>query len=176
MRAGGVYIYKRMELSSVLTTAEHELVDLDTKTKEIIKAEKAHSGIGDVCAVETTIGGRRALIMAVYLTSATSMEKLELYFYKNLMGYSTSLIGLSKAYDKLGNSTIPLIVSGDFNVNLETDEGSEFITFMKRAFNLDLSNDPAYPTNRGGTCIDAVFTRHVDKVKTRNYISYFSYH
>ena len=47
---------------------------------------------------------------------------------------------------------------------------------MKRAFNLDLSNDPAFPTNREGTCIDAVFTRHVDKVKTRNYISYFSYH
>jgi len=26
------------------------------------------------------------------------------------------------------------------------------------------------------TCIDAVFTRHVDNVQTMNYISYFSYH
>ena len=176
VRAGGVCIYERLELSSVLTTAEHELVDLDTKTKEIIKAERAHTGVGDVCAVETTIGGRRALIMAVYLTPGTSMEKLELYFFKNLMGYSTRLIGLSKAYDKLGYGTMPLIVCGDFNVNLQTDEGSEFIAFMKRAFNLDLSNDPAFPTTRGGTCIDAVFMRHVDNVQTRNYISYFSYH
>ena len=113
MRAGGVCIYERLELSSVLTTTEHELVDLDTKTKEIMKAERAHTGIGDACAVETTIGGRRTLIMAVYLTPGTSMEKLELYFFKNLMGYSTRLIGLSKAYDKLGCGTMPLIVCGN---------------------------------------------------------------
>jgi len=62
------------------------------------------------------------------------------------------------------------------NVNLKTDKGAELITFMRDTFNLELNNDPAVSTTKDMTCIDAVFTRHIDHVQTMNYISYFSYY
>jgi len=39
-----------------------------------------------------------------------------------------------------------------------------------------MNNDPAISTTRADTCIDAVFTRHVEYLQTMNFVSYFSYH
>ena len=45
---------------------------------------------------------------------------------------------------------------------------------IERSFSKN--NDPAISTRRGDTCIDAVFTRHVEHLQTMNFVSYFSYH
>jgi hypothetical protein len=46
---------------------------------------------------------------------------------------------------------------------------------MRNDFGLHLSSDKS-PTTLGGSCIDMVFTRHVDSLRCYRYISYFSYH
>ena len=45
---------------------------------------------------------------------------------------------------------------------------------IERSFSMN--NDPAISTTKGDTCIDAVFTRHVEYLQTMNFVSYFSYH
>jgi len=45
---------------------------------------------------------------------------------------------------------------------------------IERIFSMN--NDPAISTTRGDTCIDAVFTRHVEYLQTMNFVSYFSWH
>jgi len=45
---------------------------------------------------------------------------------------------------------------------------------IERSFSMNI--DPAISTTRGDTCIDAVFTLHVEYLQTMNFVSYFSYH
>ena len=47
---------------------------------------------------------------------------------------------------------------------------------MKETFNMDIKSNPSLATTKGNSCIDAIFTRHLDKIDCKNYVSYFSYH
>jgi len=114
--------------------------------------------------------------VSVYITPGTPMSKVEEFFELNLMAYSHKVVGLFKSIDKHQLSTIPIILGGDFNVDLKSAEGVEFIHFMQDNWQLELNNDPAISTTRGNIYIDAVFTRHVEHLQTMNFISYFSYH
>ena len=69
-----------------------------------------------------------------------------------------------------------MIVGGDLNLDLRGSHGTEFIEFMRTELGLELNNDLATSTSRNSTCIDAVFYRHVEKLETREYVSYFSTH
>lgn len=69
-----------------------------------------------------------------------------------------------------------MIVSGDFNLDLTGPHGAEFIAFMREELGLVMNNDLAISTSRNLTCIDAIFSRHIDNLETRHYISYFSTH
>lgn len=71
---------------------------------------------------------------------------------------------------------IPMIVSGDFNVNFASAESHRLVHFFQADLNLTMNNNPAIPTTRGGTTFDAVFSRYLDRLKSTVYISYFSYH
>ena len=56
--------------------------------------------------------------MSVYITPGTPMSKVEEFFELNLMAYSHKVVGLFKSIDKHQPSTIPIILVGDFNVDL----------------------------------------------------------
>lgn len=77
---------------------------------------------------------------------------------------------------KYNNHDLPMIVRGDLNLDLRESHGTEFIEFMRTKLGLELSNDLATSTSRNSTCIDAVFYRHIEKLETREYVSYFSTH
>lgn len=74
------------------------------------------------------------------------------------------------------NNNIPLILGGDFNINFAVDDSKPLIDFLEEKFSLQLNNNPNTPTTNSGTTIDAIFTRYLDNVETRTYITYFSYH
>lgn len=93
------------------------------------------------------------------------------------MAYSPKLKGLFKILEKYNNHDIPMLVGGDFNLDLRGPHGPQFIEFMRTELGLQLTNDVAISTSRNSTCIDAVFSpRHIEHFKTREYISYFSTH
>jgi endonuclease/exonuclease/phosphatase family metal-dependent hydrolase len=79
-----------------------------------------------------------------------------------------------------GRNTIPIILAGDFNIDLKKKENETFVTYMEETFRLKLMSNPQCSTTRSNckSCIDMVFARNVDKLKCANYIpyEYFSYH
>lgn len=75
-------------------------------------------------------------------------------------------------YTKVG---MPIVVTGDFNIDVSKKENTEFIDFMKQYLLLDLSSDPNQATTLGGTCLDLLFTRNIH-ADNKRYCSYFSYH
>ena len=69
-----------------------------------------------------------------------------------------------------------MILSGDFNVNFASEKSLKLVEFMKDKLNLSMKNSPQTSTTRSGTTIDGVFTRSLNFVECKPYISYFSYH
>jgi hypothetical protein len=74
-----------------------------------------------------------------------------------------------------GRNTIPIILVGDFNIELKKKENGTFVTYMEATFGLKLMSNPQCSTTSSKSCIDTVFARNVDN-KCANYITYFSYH
>ena len=52
----------------------------------------------------------------------------------------------------------------------------QFFTFLKDKFQLEMNNDAQQSTTKYGTTLDAVFSRFFDKINSKTFISYFSYH
>lgn len=75
-----------------------------------------------------------------------------------------------------GEDKLPMILSGDFNLNFNSENSDVLINFLREDLNLSINNDPTVSTTRHGTTIDAVFIRYLDNVSTRPFVSYFSYH
>lgn len=72
-------------------------------------------------------------------------------------------------------TNMPIVVTGDFNIDVAKPENTEFVDFMKKFLKLDLATDTTQATTLGGTCLDLTFVRNIRAICKR-YCSYFSYH
>ena len=174
VRTGGVCIYEKEDCT--LMSTDHELLKFDQPNMQIKRTTTAHDGVGDICAVDTTINDKRTMLVTVYITPGTTVRQMRQFYVLNMMAYSPKISGLFEEIDERGFNAIPIILGGDFNLNWKDEEGKEFLDFMCDNFGLRINNNPDISTTRGNTSIDAVFTRHIEDLETRNYISYFSYH
>jgi endonuclease/exonuclease/phosphatase (EEP) superfamily protein YafD len=71
---------------------------------------------------------------------------------------------------------IPIILAGDFNVNVKDNYNAELVDFMKDTFEIDVLSDFSQGTTRFNPCIDMIFGRNVDNLSCMKCVSYFSYH
>jgi hypothetical protein len=71
---------------------------------------------------------------------------------------------------------MPVILAGDFNVNVKDNYNAELVELMKDTFDLDVLSDLSQETTRSNSSFDMVFGRNVDNLSCMNYVSYFSYH
>jgi hypothetical protein len=93
-----------------------------------------------------------------------------------LDGYSLKVCKIYKFLARGVCEDIPIILAGDFNVNVKDNYNAELVEFTKDTFELhDLSN-LSQGTTRYKSCIDMVFGRNVDNLSCLNYVSYFSCH
>ena len=70
---------------------------------------------------------------------------------------------------------IPMILSGDFNINFAEDKNLPLITFLNEKLGWTMSNDWKLNTKKYKTTVDAVFIRYLDKFESNICFSYFSY-
>ncbi|GFX99223.1 uncharacterized protein TNCV_2494041 [Trichonephila clavipes] len=73
---------------------------------------------------------------------------------------------------------LPIILAGDFNVNLASKDGQLLVNFLQDKLELQMNkanNKRSEPTSRYGTTIDTVFSRF-SNFRSKTYVSYFSYH
>lgn len=104
----------------------------------------------------------KMLLFCIYLSPKAPMKIAKAFMAMNLFYYKTKVV--------------PIIVAGDFNIDVLKNENIEFILFMKDVLGFNLVSDPKQSTTLGGSCIDMVFAKNTPDLPTRRFITYFSYH
>lgn len=176
VRSAGVAICENNNHTDALKSAKHDLIKFDESEMSVRRIVTAQDSIGDICSIETTINGKRALLVSVYISPNTSFNEIRKFFILNLLAYSPRLKGLFNDLDEQCYYDMPIILGGDLNLDLRSTDGANFIEFMHDRLGLVLNSDLAVSTTRSSTCIDAVFSRYIEHFETKAYISYFSTH
>lgn len=167
-RAGGVAIYHKSSDKTVAMTPH-----LSISIAQMDSISLNTSSVGEVCATRCKVEtGQIILIVAVYISPNQKLSDIMGFIHEALIVYTPEVAAtLRKNWGEL-----PMIMSGDFNVNLAKPEAQPLIDFLQDKFQLTLNSDRMISTTRSGTTIDAVFCRYLDGLKSRTYITYFSYH
>jgi hypothetical protein len=136
----------------------------------------ASDSCGDVCAAECLVNGKKALVVSACVAPNTPSDDWKSLIFPNLAGHSPKLFKIFKFLARRVCEDMPIILAGDFNVNVKDNYNAELADFMKDTFELDVLPDLSQGTTRSNFCIDMVFGRNVANLSCMNYVSYFSYH
>lgn len=116
---------------------------------------------GDICAAKIVVMDTDILLVSVYISPGCSRNNIEFFLTRKLFCYA--------------KENMPMVVTGDFNIDVSKPENSAFLDFMEKFLKLKLVNDRNESTTLGGSCIDLTFSKNMSVV-CRRYSSYFSYH
>ncbi|KAL9705431.1 hypothetical protein quinque_008949 [Culex quinquefasciatus] len=158
VRSGGVAIYQNTTDPDTTLAVPHTLeVVGNERDQEFGKAEK----YGDICAAKVMVMGTEVLLVSVYISPGTTTKQKIWFLARNL---------IRTAY-----VDTPMVVTGDFNLDITKQDSADFVGYMREHFMLSLCNDTKKTTTLGGTALDLTFTKNMTAEVTR-YIAYFSYH
>ncbi|GFW49370.1 ATP-dependent DNA helicase [Trichonephila clavipes] len=163
-RAGGVAIYQNSSDAVNIITPSMECSVSQSDIYGTIQ-----SSVGELDLSECVIdNGRKIIIVAVYITPNKKLNDIIEFLHRSLLPYTSRCSSLlNKNYDK-----IPMILSGDFNVNFALDKSLPLIEFLKDNFPLSLQNNRIISTTKSNTTIDAVFSRYLSDIVCKTYILY----
>lgn len=156
-RAGGVAIYEKNTIQPM--SSPHTLKKLSEKYDPILLEAEEY---GDICAADIVVDGTKMVLCCIYLSPNVTIKQAETFMTRNLFCYKAS--------------DIPVVVTGDFNIDISKTENICFVRFMKEFLAFDIFSDPRKSTTLGGSCIDIIFARNIPDLLTKRYIAYFSYH
>jgi hypothetical protein len=117
----------------------------------------ASDSCGDTCAAECPVNGQKVLVVAVYVSPNTPSDDSKSLIFSNLAGYSLKLCNMFKFLARRGCENMPIILAGDFNINVKDNYNAKLVEFMKDIFELDVLSDLSQGTTRSNSCIDMVF-------------------
>jgi hypothetical protein len=145
-------------------------MDVHSRALESIVA--AQSAIGELCiskCVPQT--GREFIVVAIYISHGKAVNQIRKFIHQNLLIYTREGSAL------LGENfhEIPMIMSGDFNINFADEKTEPLINLLKVKLELVMSNDKNQSTTKYGT-IDVVFSIYLERFDSRIFVSYSSYH
>jgi hypothetical protein len=109
------------------------------------------------------VNGENVLIVTLYLSNITPIHDCKRFGPIHLGTFAPKFSEEYSIVPEEGRNTIPIILAGDFNIELKKKENETFVINMEETFGLK-------------SCIDMVFARNVDNLKSANYITYFTYH
>lgn len=66
--------------------------------------------------------------------------------------------------------------AGDLNIDLSSTRGHKFMLVTSETLALELNNDPTISKTKNNMTVDVVFSRYIDNLTTKQYVSHFSYH
>lgn len=170
--AAGVAIYHNTQDTSHIVTS---YMDIHTKFTRGIGINVPD--IGEICVARCNPeNGQYILVVAVYISPGKSMKQIQQFLFENLMIYTKE--GSELLEKRFGEKfdDIPMVLSGDFNINFADDKNLPLIEFLNETLDLTMSNDRKCSTTKYKTTIDAVFTRYLHKFQSEIFVSYFSYH
>ena len=128
---------------------------MEIQVREIASLSVNASLVGELCAVECHSETVQAIsIVAIYIRINQTITDVIDFIHKQLLAYTPlGLAALRKNYDK-----IPMILSGDFNVNFASNDSVLLVDFLRENLHLKTNNNLNEPMTRYGTTIDAILT------------------
>ncbi|GFV57764.1 ATP-dependent DNA helicase [Trichonephila clavipes] len=135
--AAGVAIYQHTQDTSHIVTS---YMDIHTKFTRGIGVNVPD--IGEICVARcNSENGQYILMVAVYISPEKSMQQIEQFLFENLMIYTKE--GSELLEKRFGEKfdDIPMILSGDFNINFADDKNLSLIEFLNETLGLTMSND-----------------------------------
>ncbi|KAG0430694.1 hypothetical protein HPB47_022464 [Ixodes persulcatus] len=75
-----------------------------------------------------------------------------------------------------GHHTMPLLVLGEFKVNVRGGHNQWLIEHMRSQYGLTLCTDTNKATSHNGTTIGLILSRLVHSIQTAAYVAYFTLH
>lgn len=168
-RSAGVAIFKNKRDTSTLVSS---LMDVTLQHSHTFGFNI--SPIGEICVSKCIVENRQEIvIVAIYISPNQSVKDIIKFIRANLIIYTKEVSALLEEQFH----TLPMIMSGDFNVDFSKDTSKPLVDFLKTKFDLNMSNDPNESTTKYGTTIDAVFVRYLgNSFQSKIFVSYFSYH
>ncbi|GFX25298.1 uncharacterized protein TNCV_1274581 [Trichonephila clavipes] len=143
--AAGVAIYQHTQDTSHIVTS---YMDIHTKFTRGIGVNV--SDIGEICVARcNSENGQYILMVAVYISPEKSMQQIEQFLFENLMIYTkegSELLEKKRFCEKFDD--IPMILSGDFNINFADDKNLSLIEFLNETLGLTMSNDRKVSTTK----------------------------
>jgi len=114
---------------------------------------------------------QKVLSVVVYISPNQHINDIVKFLHFVLLPYTPGgAAELGEDYDKM-----PMILGGDFNINLSSDEAQPLISFLENRLNLKMNTARNIPSTNYKTTLDGVFSRFLNDIKSEIYISYFSY-
>lgn len=154
--AGGVAIYQ---------SDKADIMAAPRAIRQVCASRDVELGLsdacGDICAAEISVGGRRTLLFSLFLSPGTTLKQKKFFLVRNLFMYI--------------QETMPIMVTGNFNINLYEQENVEFPEFMKKYLHLELSSSSSDATTLDGRCVDLTFKRNI-QLSSSSYKSCFFKH
>ena len=143
------------EALCTITPITGQTPHMEIQVREIASLSVNASLVGELCAVECHSETVQAIsIVAIYIRINQTITDVIDFIHKQLLAYTPlGLAALRKNYDK-----IPMILSGDFNVNFASNDSVLLVDFLRENLHLKTNNNLNEPMTRYGTTIDAILT------------------
>jgi hypothetical protein len=122
----------------------------------------ASDSCGDVCAAECPVNGQKVLVVTVCVPPNTPSVYWKFMIFSNLAGYSPNLGKMLKFLARRGCEDMPVLLSGDFNINVKDNYNAELVESMKDTFELDVLSD----LSQGKTGSNSSLVWSLDKMWT----------
>jgi hypothetical protein len=122
------------------------------------------------------VNGEKVLIVTLYLSNNTPIDDCKRLVLIHLGTFTPKFSEEYSVVPEEDLNTIPIILAGDFDIELKKKENETFVTDMEETFGLMLMSNPQCSATRFKPCIRMVFARNGDNLKCANCITYFSYH
>ncbi|GBL81592.1 hypothetical protein AVEN_93390-1 [Araneus ventricosus] len=128
-------------------------------------------GARDICMTDIAINGQsRCIPSSVCIHPGVDASHFKMFSSSALIKYSETSLLIDEEFHI--DKDVPIIVMGDFNVDVKRNEKA--FGFMKRHF--DLNMEPTnYPSTLRNSHIDSTFTRNISP-ELLNYVCYLSHH
>jgi hypothetical protein len=99
-------------------------------------------------------------MVTVHVSGNIPRDEWKSLIFSNLAGYFPEVCKYFKFLARRISEDIPVIVAGEFNVNMKDNYGAELVEFMKDTFELDALSGISQGTARSNSCTDMVFGRN----------------
>jgi exonuclease III len=96
------------------------------------------------------VNSEKVLIVTLYLSNNTPIDDCKRFVLIHLGTFAPKF---SEEYSEESRNNIPLILAGDFNIELTKKENETFVTDMEETFGLKLMSNPECSTNRSKSCM-----------------------